>query len=33
VLREQPRVTVWIVDVRGASAVEHGYRYLDVLTN
>ena len=30
-LREQPRVSVWVVDVRGARAVEHGYRYLKVL--
>ena len=29
-LREQPRVSVWVVDVRGARAVEHGYRYLEV---
>jgi hypothetical protein len=28
VLRDQPRVTVWLVDARGASAVEHGYRYV-----
>ncbi len=32
-LREQPRVAVWVVDVRGASAVEHGYRYLRVLAS
>jgi hypothetical protein len=31
VLREQPRVAVWVVDVRGARAVEHGYRFLRVL--
>jgi hypothetical protein len=31
VLRENPRVTVWVVDVQGAQAVEHGYRYLRVL--
>jgi dolichyl-phosphate-mannose-protein mannosyltransferase len=30
-LREQPRVSVWVVDVRGARAVEHGYRYVKVL--
>jgi hypothetical protein len=30
-LREQPRVSVWLVDVRGARAVEHGYGYLRVL--
>ncbi|MDQ6672714.1 MAG: glycosyltransferase family 39 protein [Chloroflexota bacterium] len=28
VLRDQPRVSVWVVDARGAAAVEHGYRYL-----
>jgi hypothetical protein len=32
VLREPPqRVSVWVVDVRGQRAVEHGYRYLKVL--
>ena len=32
VLRELPqRVSVWVVDVRGQRAVEHGYRYLKVL--
>jgi hypothetical protein len=31
VLREQPRVSVWVIDVRGAGAVEHGYGYLRVL--
>jgi hypothetical protein len=30
-LREQPRVSVWLIDVRGAAAVEHGYGYLRVL--
>jgi hypothetical protein len=30
-LREEPRVSVWLVDVRGARAVEHGYGYLRVL--
>ena len=30
-LREQPRVSVWVIDVRGARAVEHGYGYLRVL--
>ena len=28
VLRDQPRVSVWLVDARGARAVEHGYRFL-----
>ena len=28
VLRDQPRVSVWLVDARGALAVEHGYHYL-----
>jgi 4-amino-4-deoxy-L-arabinose transferase-like glycosyltransferase len=28
VLREQPRVSVWLVDARGARAVEHGYHFL-----
>jgi hypothetical protein len=32
VLREQPRVTVALVDVRGARTVEHGYRLVRVLT-
>jgi hypothetical protein len=31
VLREQPRVAVWVVDVQSATAVEHGYRFLRVL--
>ena len=31
VLREEPRVSVWVIDVRGARAVEHGYGYLRVL--
>jgi hypothetical protein len=31
VLRESPRVAVWVVDVRGAKAVEHGYRWLRVI--
>ena len=30
-LREQPRVSAWLIDVRGARAVEHGYRYVKVL--
>ncbi len=28
VLRDRPRVSVWVVDARGAVAVEHGYRFL-----
>jgi hypothetical protein len=28
VLRDQPRVSVWLVDARGARAVEHGYRFV-----
>ena len=28
VLRDQPRVSVWLVDARGARAVEHGYHFL-----
>lgn len=31
-LREAPRVVVAVVDVRGARAVEHGYRYVRVLS-
>lgn len=31
VLVQQPLVTVWIVDVAGASAIEHGYEYLHVV--
>ena len=31
VLREQPRVSVWLVNVDGASAVEHGYRFLRLI--
>jgi hypothetical protein len=27
-LRDQPRVSVWLVDARGMAAVEHGYHYL-----
>jgi hypothetical protein len=30
VLRDQPRVSVWVVDVRGAHAVIHGYHYVSV---
>jgi hypothetical protein len=28
ILRDQPRVSVWLIDARGASAVEHGYRFV-----
>ncbi len=28
VLSEQPRVSVWLLEVRGARAVEHGYRFV-----
>jgi 4-amino-4-deoxy-L-arabinose transferase-like glycosyltransferase len=31
VLREQPRVSVWVIDTRNARAIEHGYRFADVL--
>jgi hypothetical protein len=31
VLNEQPRVSVWLLDVRGARAVEHGYRAVRAL--
>jgi hypothetical protein len=31
VLNDQPRVSVAVVDVRGAHAIEHGYRYIHVL--
>jgi len=31
VLRDQPRVSVWIVHAQGAVAVEHGYRYLRLI--
>ncbi len=30
-LREQPRVTAWVLDARGARAVEHGYRFVRVV--
>jgi hypothetical protein len=33
VLRDQPRVSVWLVDSRGATAVEHGYRFVRLLAN
>ena len=32
VLREQPRVSVWVIDTRGARAIEHGYRFARVLS-
>jgi hypothetical protein len=31
ILRDQPRVSLWQVDARGATAVEHGYHYLRLL--
>jgi hypothetical protein len=31
VLGDAPRVSVWVVDVRGAAAVEHGYHWLHVV--
>jgi hypothetical protein len=31
VLHEQPRVSVWLVNPAGASAVEHGYQYLRLI--
>ncbi|MDQ3812280.1 MAG: hypothetical protein M3336_18515, partial [Chloroflexota bacterium] len=31
VLNDQPRVTVYVLDVRGATAVEHGYRFARIL--
>jgi hypothetical protein len=31
VLREQPRVSVSVIDVRGARAIEHGYRFVRVI--
>lgn len=31
VLRDAPRVTVWVVDTRGARAIEHGYQYVRLL--
>lgn len=31
VLSQQPRVSVWVLDARGAHAVEHGYRFASVL--
>ena len=31
VLRDQPRVSVWLVNAQGAQAVEHGYRFLRLL--
>jgi hypothetical protein len=32
VLSEQPRVSVWVLDVAGAKAVEHGYRFAQVVS-
>jgi hypothetical protein len=31
VLQEQPRVSVWLVNAQGATAVEHGYRFVRLL--
>ena len=31
VLQEQPRVSVWLVNAEGASAVEHGYQFVRLL--
>jgi hypothetical protein len=31
ILREQPRVSVSVIDVRGARAIEHGYRFVRVI--
>jgi hypothetical protein len=31
VLRDQPRVSVWLVNAQGARAVEHGYHFLRLL--
>src|SRR5206468_3105565 len=31
VLRDQPRVSVWLVDTRGVRAVEHGYHFVRTL--
>src|SRR5262249_26533469 len=33
ILSEQPRVTVFVVDTRGARAIEHGYEFLKVEPN
>ena len=32
VLNEAPRVSVWVVDVTGATAVDHGYQYVGVVS-
>lgn len=31
VVLDQPRVTVWVLDTQGASAVEHGYQFVQVV--
>jgi hypothetical protein len=31
VLREQPRVSLWLVNAEGATAVEHGYQFLRLI--
>jgi hypothetical protein len=33
VLSDQPRVSVWVFDARGARAVEHGYRFARLITD
>jgi hypothetical protein len=32
-LRDQPRVSVWLVDSQGATGVEHGYRFVRLLAD
>lgn len=32
-LVEQPRVTAWVIDTNGATAVEHGYRFVRLVTD
>jgi hypothetical protein len=31
VLQDQPRVSVWLVNTAGSSAIEHGYQYLRLI--
>jgi predicted nuclease with RNAse H fold len=31
VLRDQPHVSVWVVNADGATAVEHGYRFVRLI--
>jgi len=33
VLRDQPRVSVWLVNAQGATAVEHGYHFVRLLVS